>query len=635
MGEFDDVLAMGPGDDWDDWDEYVAGEDARPLVELAPLAAELRLPNARVHLRGEVDPAVVAAFTDLADPTLDLHDHAGVVTLSFERLDGATSIVDLEHGEVGSGSDTPGLVATLARVLLEAAMRTDPLRLHLDAANVELDDREGAPFGLVLVEADPLDRHAVVGELLRGGARYLSADRTVVLPGSRANPAVPTPLWSGVGWTRASGVSSLVPCTRSRAVVLVRRDPGQAAGMQRLSTADGCARLISSTGALERFGSAALDAVAPLASEATFWELVHDDVSTAAALLATVSPASGRELVTLCRLDRADDSASHDPTDEVERSRSDAVRSGRAALRTARFDGAAVQVDGSVRSVTVIDDEQARQIEQRLPSPPSGSIEARLGLANSPRDGLDTAHWTAGREWVGAQRMQAEVALERLVTLLEGAGSVPVVLGDIVQAHDGLLPLDATLVDRVDLLVGHAEVEGLAEVLEAHGYGLAPQRVGAGAAGSSVAWTDPDDVLVVLHWQLAVGPFGELVDHDELLDRSVPCHIRGRWYRALHPEDRFVLACVRAGMAPRPTVDQLRSVVLTAPRDELMMAAALEASERWGATRVVLSAIRAADTALPGIAPWLVARARPGATGTGPDRAAAPEPKRRRLIRRR
>lgn len=642
MGEFDDVLAMGPGDDWDDWDEYVAGEDARPLVELAPLLVELRLPNARVHLRGEVDPAVVAAFADLADPALDLHDHAGVVTLSFERLDGATSIVDLERGEVGSGSDTPGLIATLARVLLDAAMRTDPLRLHLDAANIELEDRDGAPFGLVLVEADPLDRHALVGDLLRGGARYLSADRTVVLPGSRANPAVPTPLWSGVGWTRASDASSLAPFTRSRAVVLVRRVPGQPAGMQRLSTADGCARLISSTRSLERFGSAALDAVAPLASEATFWELVHDDLSAAAALVATASPASSRELVTLCRLDRADDGATHDPTDEVERSRSDAVRRGRAALRTARFDGAAVQVDGaavqvagSVGSVTVIDDEQARRIEQRLPSPPSGSVDARLGLANSPRDGLDASHWTAGREWVAVQRAQAEAALERLVGLLEGAGSVPVVLGDIVQAHDGLLPLDATLVDRVDLLVEHSEVEGLAEVLEAHGYELATQRVGAGAAGSSVAWTDPDGVLVVLHWQLAVGPFGELVDHDELLDRSVPCEIRGRWYRALHPEDRFVLACVRAGMAQRPTVDQLRSVVLTAPRDELMMAAALEASERWGATRVVLSAIRAADTALPGIAPWLVARARPGVTGAGPDRAAAPEPRRRRLIRRR
>ena len=234
---------------------------------------------------------------------------------------------------------------------------------------------------------------------------------------------------------------------------------------------------------------------------------------------------------------------------------------------------------------------------------------------------------------MGAQRAQAEEALERLVGLLEGAGSVPVVLGDVVQAHDGLLPLDATVADRVDLLVEHAEVEGLAELLDANGYELAPQRVGA--AGSSVAWTDPDGVLVVLHWQLAVGPFGELVDHDVLLDRSVPCDIRGRWYRALHPEDRFVLACVRAGMAQRPTVDQLRSVVLTAPRDELMMAAALEASERWGATRVVLSAIRAADSALPGIAPWLVARARPGATGAGPDRAAAPEPRRRRLIRRR
>ncbi len=660
MGEFDDVLAMGPGDDWDDWDDYVAGEDARPLVELAPLVAELRLPNAMVHLRGDVPDGVVDAFADLADPRLELHRHAGVVTLSFEHLDASTSIVDLERGEVGGGADVPALIASLSGALLDVAVRTDPLRLHLDAANVELVDRLGAPFGLVLVDPDATSRHWLVAAMVRSGARYLSADRTLVLPGSRANVALPTPVWSADGWTRGSAASSLAPATRSRAVVFVRRDPSAPAGMQRLGTAEGCARLVSSTGALERFGSAALDAVAALCTEATFWELVHDDLSAAAGLLTSVSPASTRELVTSCRLDRPEDGPGQGSAEEDGRDRSDAVRRGRAALRTARFDRAATCVDGSVGSVTVIDDEQADQIEQRLPRRPSTAAEARLGLPNSPRDGLDATHWSNGGDGVAAQRLRAESALQRLVELLEGAGSVPVVLGAVVQAHDGLLPIDATAVDRVDLLVEHAEVEGLAEVLEAHGYELAPQRVGAGAAGSSVAWTDPvrsadpvpsaepvpsadpapgaDDergVLVVLHWQLAVGPFGELVDHDELLDRSVPCEISGRWYRALHPEDRFVLACVRAGMAPRPTVEQLRSVVLTAPRDELMMAAALEASERWGATRVVLAAIRAADVALPGIAPWLVARARPGATGAGPDRAAAPEPRRRRLIRRR
>jgi hypothetical protein len=654
VGEFDDVLAMGPGDDWDDWDDYVAGEDARPLVELAPLVAELRLPNAMVHLRGDVPEGVVEAVADLADPRLELHRHAGVVTLSFEHLDASTSIVDLERGEVGGGAGVTSLTASLSAALLDAAVRTDPLRLHLDAANVELDDRLGAPFGLVLVDPDATSRHHLVAAMLRDGARYLSADRTLVLPGSRANVALPTPLWSTDGWTRGSAGSSLVTATRSRAVVFVRRDPGAAAGMQRLATAEGCARLVSGTGALERFGSAALDAVAALCAEATFWELVHDDLSAAADLLTTVSPATTRELVTSCRLDRPQDGVVGGPTDEEGRARSDAVRRGRAALRTARFDRAAVCVDGDVGSVAVIDDEQADQLEQQLPRPPAGPAEARLGLPNSPRDGLDATHWSTGSDGVALQRLRVESALERLVDLLEGAGSVPVVLGDVVQAHDGLLPMDATAVDRVDLLVEHAEVEGLAEVLEAHGYELSPQRVGAGAAGSSVAWTDPvrhavaapatepapasDDergVLVVLHWQLAVGPFGELVDHDELLDRSVPCQISGRWYRALHPEDRFVLACVRAGMAQRPSLEQLRSVVLTAPRDELMMAAALEASERWGATRVVLSAIRAADVALPGIAPWLVARARPGATGAGPDQDAAPEPRRRRLIRRR
>ena len=83
MGEFDDVLAMEPGDDWAAWDEWAAGQGTGALVDLAPLVAELRLPHARVHLRGAVPPEVLDTFADLADPTLEVrrrgtvgHPHA-------------------------------------------------------------------------------------------------------------------------------------------------------------------------------------------------------------------------------------------------------------------------------------------------------------------------------------------------------------------------------------------------------------------------------------------------------------------------------------------------------------------------------------------------------------------------------
>ena len=88
-----------------------------------------------------------------------------------------------------------------------------------------------------------------------------------------------------------------------------------------------------------------------------------------------------------------------------------------------------------------------------------------------------------------------------------------------------------------------------------------------------------------LHARLAVGPFGELVDPDELRGRSVPVQLGGSWARALRPDDRFVLACLALG--PRPdswSPWDLRRVVLAAPRTDAMQVAVLEASERWGAT---------------------------------------------------
>ncbi len=133
-----------------------------------------------------------------------------------------------------------------------------------------------------------------------------------------------------------------------------------------------------------------------------------------------------------------------------------------------------------------------------------------------------------------------------------------------------------------------------------------PARRGAGAGGARATRS-----TVRLHARLAVGPFGELVDHDELRGRSVPVQLGGSWARALRPDDRFVLTCLALG--PRPEACSpwaLRRVVLAAPRTDAMQVAALEASERWGATGAVLAAVRAADDALGGLSPWLVERAR-------------------------
>ncbi len=543
-------------------------------------------------------------------------------------------------GRGDQGGDVAQLAGVLAAVLAEIGAGTDPLRVHLSAACVEMDGAVGpagaaalagtsgavggarvvlgpgididpaAPFGVLLIDPDPADRHALVARMLDAGGRYLGADRTTLLPGSRTVFAEPIPLDLPTGRRRASTMGGTRPFAAIGAVVLVERRPGAAASIEALSTAEGCARLLGRAGALDEFGSAALDTVGPVAAGASFWQLVHDDLDAAAALIGGVRPREGRDTVTLCRLDHL------------------GTGRGRAASRMVRFDHGAVLADGSTGQIDAIDDTAADALEVALRGAGRpGSPDDLYGLPDTPRRpaGPGPVNTIAPDGPVGAVPApivgggaagRVEDVLAQVADLFEAVRSQPVVLGDLVQLHDTAAPGPASPLQRVDLLVDRGVVDQLAEQLEAAGLRLVPHRIEVGESGSSVEWQVPGGGAVVgLHWQLAVGPFGELVDHDELSRRSVPVAIGARWFRALHPEDRFVLACVQVASADRPTPAQMRAVVLSAPRDEVLMASALEASERWGATRTVLAAVRTTDAALPGMPDWLVARARPGATG--------------------
>jgi hypothetical protein len=91
----------------------------------------------------------------------------------------------------------------------------------------------------------------------------------------------------------------------------------------------------------------------------------------------------------------------------------------------------------------------------------------------------------------------------------------------------------------------------------------------------------------------------------------VPFRIGGRWVPALHPEHRFVHACVRADRGGgREHLVELRDVVLTAPQGPPLLAEAMECSARWGATTSVLAVVRSASERLPGLPTWLVDRSR-------------------------
>ena len=121
-----------------------------------------------------------------------------------------------------------------------------------------------------------------------------------------------------------------------------------------------------------------------------------------------------------------------------------------------------------------------------------------------------------------------------------------------------------------------------------------------------------------------------MVDHDDLALRSVPLPLGDRFVRGLHPDDRFIWACICADGARPPQLHQLRQVVLAAPRSRSTMASALEISAQWGATRTVLAAVRAAADVLPGVSPWLLERSvrspdQPRRRRRGPGRVVEPD----------
>jgi hypothetical protein len=211
--------------------------------------------------------------------------------------------------------------------------------------------------------------------------------------------------------------------------------------------------------------------------------------------------------------------------------------------------------------------------------------------------------------------------LLEVLDLAAEAQIVPVVVGAVAQAFDGPLPEHLTDIDRLDLLVRRDDLDRLTADLEARGYVARSRTLTATslatASDQQLEHPDRPGITVDLHRSLAAGPFGELVDPEEFHRRAVPFRLGTRWVHALHPEHRFVHACVRADLGSgREQLVELREVVLSAPQGAPMLAEAMECSARWGATTSVLAVVRSASEQLPGLPTWLVERARrPDAPG--------------------
>jgi hypothetical protein len=578
------------------------------------------------------------------------------------------------------------LLDRLVEALSDLAVSTDPKRLHLDAACIEssgvgvvVTSAPGDPTGALMVELLRLggDHLSDVCTTFLPGSRTVfghPAPLTIdPLSYEMLSATVdPRELPPRSDRSRAHVRASIsgrrsVPYTTVGVVVLSRFSREDAPVTRRLPPHEACARLLAECGDCERFGPASLDVLAALLAGVSCWEVVYRDTTVAARSILALEPARERQLTAL-----------HQFESDVR-----VARMGSGGVLIDGLTGVQVLLDPAevdalesllVRGVTLgSEDEMLRRLAEAGVQPPRVGTRRPVpgvesfGLPNCPSGEAARVMWddessarrrvraiAAGGDGAAAVGPVAQAVLRERVSVsgeeqsavadrhhaaraevtriesvlrdvlerAESVGVVPLVLGDPVHAHDGVLPVDFTDAERVDLLVDRPELPRVTRALGAAGYRVTPlEPAPSPAEAADDAPHIPDHVIltapsgsdsagtvtVKLHSSLAVGPFGELVPPEELHERSVPFRLGDRWCRALHPEDRFVLTCVLVDQDPaHSSIQDLRDVVLTAPRAEALMQEAMEAAERWAATRSVIRTIRRVDAEMPGIPPWLV-----------------------------
>ena len=665
----DEFAGDEANEEWDAaWAAYTSGGDTSQVSD-APLRAALRLPGARVELRGEVDEAIVALFADLHAPLSSSDDSLGIdaqvplvtftvrsvaadTDLSGDRPPTAWRVEQDAEGVCAEGEGPVDLARALVARIVPAASSADETHLHLDAACVDLDGT-----GVLLLGGTRERRDAVLYEFLAEGAHYLTNDDTVLQPGTRAASGTAMPLWRRDGQLLAASHSVPIAEHCDIGVLLVLSDSDVRAPGAVTSDHTIVELLASVVGSTASHG-AAMDQLAVLVTGSTCTRVDPRDPAACVAAARTSRRPERRRLATSFEWV----TTTPDPAAEGGR-RGRRAEPIRVVHRMVRFDDGATVDHGDGVGAIVVTAEQADALEAQVVAAHSlrPGPEA-LGLPNCPVGTTARALWSTSMllgtpdgavtlpsgvvaELVSRELLKSDgplrdrvierhlaasaltdAAVERFVEIADiaaSAGIVPIVVGALAQAFDGPLPEHFTDVGRVDLLVRKDQVDLFAEQLEQRGY-TSESRL---RSGSSLATTpdrrlhhsDRPSILIDLHCTLAAGPFGELVDPEEFHHCAVPVRIGTRWAAALHPEHRFVHECVRADRSEHTaSIAELRDVVLSAPRSASLMPATMECSARWGATSSVVSVARRIAPVLPGLPGWLVQVA--GGDSGGPRR---------------
>lgn len=191
--------------------------------------------------------------------------------------------------------------------------------------------------------------------------------------------------------------------------------------------------------------------------------------------------------------------------------------------------------------------------------------------------------------------LELENLLLAVVDQLATAGVDARVLKGSAVAHlDYPQPHERVFGD-VDLLVQGRDFDRAVEALVGHGYQRRfpqPRRGFDSRFSKGTSFVSPDGFELDLHRTFVMGPFGLLVDLDQVWAEQETFTIGGRTLAALSPDVRFLHACFHAALGDAvPRLVPQRDVVQLLLGGALDMAVVRDLMSTWRAQAVVARAV--------------------------------------------
>lgn len=227
----------------------------------------------------------------------------------------------------------------------------------------------------------------------------------------------------------------------------------------------------------------------------------------------------------------------------------------------------------------------------------SGLLCAAVRAGAFPATAGQTAQAIAAHRTAQLRVLALERAVVGVVDLLDAAGIDCRVLKGSAVAHLDYADPGLRSYHDIDVLVRADDIDRAVGALTAAGFHrtLAEPRPGFDRRFDKGTTLRPAEQYEVdLHRTFVLGPWGRLVDFDDVWDAGQPYAIGGRPLRALSPVNRFLHVCYHAALGNWPLrLGSLRDVaVLLHSLDN--RADVVERANAWGVRAVVAAAV--ADT---------------------------------------